>query len=66
MSGVGFAVTERFRFQFRAEFFNAVNHVNLGTPNRFVNTPQFATITEATTFGLQIQFSTRGFVLDGH
>ena len=29
------------RFQFRAEFFNALNNVNLGTPNRFVNTPQF-------------------------
>ena len=54
-----FALTERFRFQFRAEFFNALNHVNLGTPNRFVNTPQFGTITEATTPGRQIQFSAR-------
>ena len=27
------------RFQFRAEFFNALNQVNLGTPDRFVNTP---------------------------
>jgi hypothetical protein len=54
-----FALTERFMFQFRAEFFNALNHVNLGTPNRFVNTPQFGTITEATTPGRQIQFSAR-------
>jgi hypothetical protein len=54
-----FALTEQFRFQFRAEFFNALNHVNLGTPNRFVNTPQFGTITEATTPGRQIQFSVR-------
>src|SRR6185503_2489336 len=42
-----FGLTERFKFQFRAEFFNALNHTNLGTPNRFVNTPQFGTITEA-------------------
>jgi hypothetical protein len=54
-----FAMTERSRFQFRAEFFNALNHVNLGTPNRFVNTPQFGTITEATTPGRQIQLSAR-------
>jgi hypothetical protein len=54
-----FAMTERFKLQFRAEFFNALNHVNLGTPNRFVNTPQFGTITEATTPARQIQFSAR-------
>ena len=54
-----FTLSERFRFQFRAEFFNALNNVNLGTPNRFVNTPQFGTITEATTPGRQIQFSAR-------
>src|SRR5262249_569174 len=29
-----FTFTEQLRFQFRAEFFNAFNHVNLGTPNR--------------------------------
>ena len=52
-------MTERCRFQFRAEFFNALNQSNLGTPNRFVNTPQFGTITEATTPGRQIQFSAR-------
>ncbi|HZQ17584.1 MAG TPA: carboxypeptidase regulatory-like domain-containing protein [Terriglobales bacterium] len=54
-----FAVTERMRFQFRGEFFNALNHTNLGTPDRFVNTPQFGTITEATTPGRQIQLSAR-------
>src|SRR5260370_28913546 len=40
-----FNVTERMKFQIRGEFFNALNQVNLGTPNRFVNTPQFGTIT---------------------
>jgi hypothetical protein len=41
-----FDLTEQVNFQFRAEFFNALNHTNLGTPNRFVNTPQFGTITK--------------------
>lgn len=54
-----FAIAEAARFQFRAEFFNAVNHTNLGTPDRFVNTPQFGTITEATTPGREIQLSAR-------
>ena len=54
-----FGVTERIKLQFRAEFFNALNHTNLGTPNRFVNTPQFGTITEAATPGREIQVSAR-------
>ncbi len=54
-----FAVTERLRFQIRGEFFNALNHTNLGTPNRFVNTPQFGTITEAATPGREVQLSAR-------
>ena len=54
-----FDVTEEVNFQFRAEFFNALNHTNLGTPNRFVNTPQFGTITEATTPGREVQLSAR-------
>jgi hypothetical protein len=54
-----FAIAERLKFQFRGEFFNALNHTNLGTPDRFVNTPQFGTITEATTPGRQVQLSAR-------
>jgi hypothetical protein len=54
-----FAIAERLKFQFRGEFFNALNHANLGTPDRFVNTPQFGTITEATTPGREIQLSAR-------
>ena len=54
-----FTITERAKFQFRGEFFNALNHTNLGTPDRFVNTPQFGTITQATTPGRQIQLSAR-------
>lgn len=54
-----FNLAERAKFQFRGEFFNALNHTNLGTPDRFVNTPQFGTITQATTPGRQIQLSAR-------
>ena len=54
-----FGITERMRFQFRGEFFNSLNHTNLGTPDRFVNTPQFGTITETTTPGREIQLSAR-------
>ncbi len=54
-----FQLTEKARVQFRAEFFNALNRTNLGTPNRFVNTPQFGTTVEAATPNRQLQFSLR-------
>jgi carboxypeptidase family protein len=54
-----FRLTERLNFQVRGEAFNALNKVNLGTPNRFVNTPQFGTITMAMTPGRELQVSAR-------
>ena len=54
-----FHITEKAKFQLRAEAFNALNKVNLGTPNRFVNTPQFGTITMAMTSGRELQLSAR-------
>ena len=54
-----FSLTEKIKFQVRAEAFNALNHTNLGTPNRFVNTPQFGTITEAATPPREIQLGAR-------
>ena len=54
-----FRLSERTNFQFRAEAFNALNHANLGTPNRYVNEPQFGTITMAMTPGREIQLSGR-------
>ena len=54
-----FSLIERAKFQFRGEFFNALNHTNLGTPDRFVNTPQFGSITEITTPGREVQLSAR-------
>jgi hypothetical protein len=54
-----FRLTENASFQLRGEAFNALNTVNLGTPNRYVNTPQFGTITMAMTPGREIQVSAR-------
>jgi hypothetical protein len=54
-----FTVTERIKLQLRGEAFNTLNHTNLGTPNRFVNTPQFGTITEAATPSREIQLGAR-------
>ena len=54
-----FSLTEKTRFEGRAEFFNTLNHTNLGTPNRFVNTSNFGSITEAATPGREIQLSAR-------
>jgi len=54
-----FAMTERLHMELRAEGFNALNHSNWGTPNRFVNTPQFGTITEASTPGRELQLGAR-------
>ncbi|HLH20037.1 MAG TPA: carboxypeptidase-like regulatory domain-containing protein [Bryobacteraceae bacterium] len=54
-----FAVAEHWRLEMRSEAFNALNHSNWGTPNRFVNTPQFGSITEASTPGREFQLSAR-------
>jgi hypothetical protein len=54
-----FVIRESARFELRGEAFNALNHSNFGTPNRFVNTPQFGTITEASTPGRELQVSAR-------
>jgi hypothetical protein len=54
-----FSIRESARFEVRGEAFNAMNRSNLGTPNRFVNTPQFGTITEASTPGRELQVSAR-------
>ena len=54
-----FKIAEKGTFELRAEAFNALNKTNLGTPNRFVNTPQFGTITMAMTPGRQMQIGAR-------
>ena len=54
-----FRLTENASFEFRGEAFNVLNMVNLGTPNRFVNEPQFGTITMAMTPPREMQLSAR-------
>lgn len=65
MQTADIALTREFRFfesthlQLRVEAFNSLNHTNLGTPNRFVNEPQFGTITMAATPAREFQLSGR-------
>jgi len=54
-----FSLTKKALFETRAEFFYALNHTNLGPPNRFVNTSSFGSITEVSTPGRENQLSTR-------
>jgi hypothetical protein len=54
-----FPITERTNFELRGEVFNALNKVNLDTPNRFVNTAGFGTITDAMDPARQVQLSAR-------
>ncbi len=61
-----FAVSERVHIQFRAEFFNAFNRVNLNTPNPVVYTaatggpsPTAGVITSTATTSRQIQFGAK-------
>ena len=42
-----FAIVERVRLQFRAEFFNAFNNVNFGMPGNFLGTGSTGQITSA-------------------
>jgi hypothetical protein len=55
------AISERLGLQFRAEFFNALNHTNLAAPNPIVFSgtgfsPSAGLITTTTTTSRQIQF----------
>ena len=55
------ATSERFRVQFRAEFFNALNQVNLQAPATVFGRPQFGLITATepariVQFGLKLHF----------
>jgi outer membrane receptor protein involved in Fe transport len=54
-----FRITERFRLQFRAEFFNMLNHPNFGLPNASIGSSAAGTITGVLTNARQVQFALR-------
>ena len=51
-----FALPNDVGVEFRAEAYNVFNVTNYGTPERFVNTPQFGSVIMAATPARQIQF----------
>jgi hypothetical protein len=53
-----FAFTERYRMQFRSEFFNIFNHPNFGNPTTTVGSGNYGRITSALD-GRIIEFSLR-------
>ena len=62
----GTRLRERFRSQFRAEFFNLLNHPNFNTPNAVVFTPSGLSptaglVTSTSTTSRQIQFGLKLF-----
>ncbi|HWF07478.1 MAG TPA: hypothetical protein VG297_03385 [Bryobacteraceae bacterium] len=57
--GRSVAIGEGVRLHLRMETFDSLNRVNPGTPNRFVNTAQFGTITESSMPGRQVQLRAR-------
>ena len=51
-----FRLAGEIKLQVRAEAFNVFNHTNFGTPERFVNTPQFGSVVMSASSARQIQF----------
>jgi hypothetical protein len=54
-----FLITERHRLQFRADFFNLLNHVNLGQPGATFGNSTFAKISSTSNDARDIQFALR-------
>ena len=54
-----FRITERTRFQFRGEFFNAFNHTDFGIPGRTFGGPGFGIVSSAARPARQIQLGLR-------
>jgi hypothetical protein len=52
-----FALTEKHRLQFRAEFFNALNHANFGVPGVNISSGGFGQIIQTSTEARIIQLA---------
>lgn len=54
-----FSFTERYRLEFRSEFFNLTNTTHLGEPNVAIGTTQAGRITSTGSPARQIEFALR-------
>ena len=54
-----FALTERFRLQFRSEFFNLFNHADFGDATTSLDSPNYGTIRSTTVNARLVQFALR-------
>ena len=52
------SLAERFNLQFRAEFFNLLNHTNFGPPGNFIDGPNFGVVTSSNP-ARQVQFAVK-------
>jgi hypothetical protein len=52
-----FALASRQKIRLRIDFFNFINRANFGTPQRFLEAPQFGRATSTITPGRRIQFA---------
>jgi hypothetical protein len=50
-------LTERFRLQFRTEFFNLFNHANFGDPTSSLDSASFGTIRSTSVNARLVQFA---------
>jgi hypothetical protein len=50
-------ITERFKMQFRSEFFNLLNHANFGGPTTSMDSAAFGTIRGTTVNARLVQFA---------
>ena len=56
-----FDITERFKTEFRGEFFNVLNHPNLGQPINSIISPAFGSIQSTSGNSRQVQFALKVF-----
>ena len=52
-----FALSEKYTLQFRSEFFNALNHTNLGVPGVNISSGGFGAVSQTSTEARIIQFA---------